>query len=181
MSMFTLVISCLTTSNLPLFMDLTFPVPMQYCSSQHQILHSPRDTSTTKHCFCFGPPTLFFLEVLVIALCPFTVAFWKPSNLGGLSSGVSYLLSFHTVRGVLQARILEWVGHFLLQWTKFCQNTSLGPAHLGWSCMARLIVSMSCAFVQASSWWHSCDPWRYLYHLICYQFIVMCFICYCIL
>ena len=36
MSMFTLVISCLTTSNLPLFMDLTFQVPMQYCSLQHQ-------------------------------------------------------------------------------------------------------------------------------------------------
>ena len=32
MSMFTLAISCLTTSNLPWFMDLTFQVPMQYCS-----------------------------------------------------------------------------------------------------------------------------------------------------
>ena len=37
MSMFTLVISCLTTSNLPWFMDLTFQVPMQYCSLQHWI------------------------------------------------------------------------------------------------------------------------------------------------
>ena len=35
MSTFTLVISCLTTSNLPWFMDLTFQVPMQYCSLQH--------------------------------------------------------------------------------------------------------------------------------------------------
>ena len=34
MSMFTLAISCLTTSNLPWFMDLTFQVPMQYCSLQ---------------------------------------------------------------------------------------------------------------------------------------------------
>ena len=33
--MFTLAISCLTTSNLPWFMDLTFQVPMQYCSLQH--------------------------------------------------------------------------------------------------------------------------------------------------
>ena len=30
-----LAISCLTTSNLPWFMDLTFQVPMQYCSLQH--------------------------------------------------------------------------------------------------------------------------------------------------
>ena len=30
-SMFTLAISCLTTSNLPWFMDITFQVPMQYC------------------------------------------------------------------------------------------------------------------------------------------------------
>ena len=35
MSMFTLAISCLTTSNLPWFMDLTFQVPMQYCSLQY--------------------------------------------------------------------------------------------------------------------------------------------------
>ena len=32
MSIFTLAISCLTTSNLHWFMDLTFQVPMQYCS-----------------------------------------------------------------------------------------------------------------------------------------------------
>ena len=32
MSTFTLAISCLTNSNLPWLMDLTFQVPMQYCS-----------------------------------------------------------------------------------------------------------------------------------------------------
>ena len=32
MSMLTLAISCLITSNLPWFMDLTFQVPRQYCS-----------------------------------------------------------------------------------------------------------------------------------------------------
>ena len=30
--MFTLAISCLTTSNLPWYMDITFQVPMQHCS-----------------------------------------------------------------------------------------------------------------------------------------------------
>ena len=32
MSMFTLAISCLTTSNVPWFMDLALQVPVQYCS-----------------------------------------------------------------------------------------------------------------------------------------------------
>ena len=38
--MFTLAISCLTTSNLLWFMDLTFQVPMQYYSLQYWILLS---------------------------------------------------------------------------------------------------------------------------------------------
>ena len=47
--MFTLAISCLTTSNMPWFMNLTFQVPMQYCSLQHQtLLLSPEmQTKTT--------------------------------------------------------------------------------------------------------------------------------------
>ena len=39
MSMFTLAISCLTTSNLPWFIDLT-QVPMQYCSLLHRTYQS---------------------------------------------------------------------------------------------------------------------------------------------
>ena len=38
MSMFTLAISCLTTSNVPWFMDLTFQVPMHYFSLHHWTL-----------------------------------------------------------------------------------------------------------------------------------------------
>ena len=44
-------------------------VPMQYCSLQHQTLFPPSDTSTTEHRFRFGLAALFFLELLVIALC----------------------------------------------------------------------------------------------------------------
>ena len=54
MLMFTLAISCLTTSNLPWFMDLTFQVPMQYCSLQHWTLLPSPVTSTPGCCFCFG-------------------------------------------------------------------------------------------------------------------------------
>ena len=51
--MFTLAISCLTTSNLPWFMYLTFQVATQYCSLQYQTLLLPTDRSTTGHCFLF--------------------------------------------------------------------------------------------------------------------------------
>ena len=94
MSIFTLVILCLTTSNLFWFMDLTFQVPMRYCSVQHQTLISTPDRLYFHHrhshkChFCFGPAASFFLELLVIALCSSPVAYWTPSNLRGLSSGV---------------------------------------------------------------------------------------------
>ena len=53
MSVFTLAISCLTTSNLPWFVDLTFQGPMQYCSLQHRTLLRSPVTSTTGCCFCF--------------------------------------------------------------------------------------------------------------------------------
>ena len=46
-----LIISCLTTSNLPWFMDLTFKVSMQYCSLQHWTLLPSPVTSTTGCCF----------------------------------------------------------------------------------------------------------------------------------
>ena len=46
MLMFTLAISYLTTSNFPWFMNLTFQVPMQYCSLQHQSLILSPFTST---------------------------------------------------------------------------------------------------------------------------------------
>ena len=65
MSTFTLAISCLTTSNLPWFMDLTFQVPMQYCSLQHQILLLSPVTSTAGYWFCFGSIPSFFVELFL--------------------------------------------------------------------------------------------------------------------
>ena len=89
MSMFTLAISCLITSNMPWFMDLTFQVPMQYCSLQHQTLLPSPVTFTTGCWFCFGSVSSFFLELF---LHWFPVAYWAPANLGSSSFSV---LSFH--------------------------------------------------------------------------------------
>ena len=83
--MFTLAISCLITSNLPWFMDLTFQVPMQYCSLWHQILLLSPGTSTSGCCFCFGSILSFFLE-LFLYWSP--VAYWAPTNLRSSSFSV---------------------------------------------------------------------------------------------
>ena len=83
--MFTLAISCLTTSNLPWLMELTFQVPMQYRSLQHQTLLPSPVTSTTGCCFCFGSISSFFLE-LFLHWSP--VAYWAPADLGSSSFSV---------------------------------------------------------------------------------------------
>ena len=82
---FTLAISCLTTSNLPWFMDLIFQVSMQYCSLQYQILLLSPVTSTTGCCFCFGWASSFFLELFFHSS---PVAYWAPIDLGSSSFSI---------------------------------------------------------------------------------------------
>ena len=90
MSAFTLAISCLTTSNLPWFMDLTFQFPMQYCSLQHWTLLLSAVTSTAGYSFCFGSILSFFLE-LYLHWSP--VAYWAPTDPGtSLFSILSFCL-----------------------------------------------------------------------------------------
>ena len=85
MSMFTLAISYLTSSNLLRFMDLTFHVPMEYCSLQHQTLLLSPVTSTAGYSFCFGSIPSFFLE-LFLYWSP--VAYWAPTDLGSFSFSI---------------------------------------------------------------------------------------------
>ena len=139
MSMFTLAISCLTTSNLPWFMDLTFQVPMQYCSLQHQTLLLSPVTSTVGYSFCFGSIPLFFLE-LFLHWSP--VAYWAPTDLGSLSFSVLSFCLFILFMGF--SRQEYWSGlPFPFQRTTFCQNSPPWPIHFGWPCTAWLIVSLS--------------------------------------
>ena len=87
MSTFTLAISCLTTSNLPWFMDLTFQVPMQYCSLQHQTLLLSSVTSTTGYRFCFGSIPSLFLE-LFLHWSAVGVQYWAPTDLASSSFSI---------------------------------------------------------------------------------------------
>ena len=86
---FTLAISCLITSNLPWFMDLTFQVPMQYC-----FFTASEFTFTTRH---IQNCTLFLLWLSLFIppganSPPFPVAYWAPTDLGSSSFSV---LSFY--------------------------------------------------------------------------------------
>ena len=83
--MVTLAISCLTTSNLSWFMDLTFQFPMQHCCLEHRTGLLSWVTSTTGHCFCFGSIPSFFLELLLYS---YPVAYWAPTDLGSSSFSV---------------------------------------------------------------------------------------------
>ena len=105
MSVFTLAISCLTTSNLPWFMGLTFQVPMQYCSLQHQTLLPSPITSTTGCCFCFGSLSSFF-QGLFLHWSP--VTYWAPTDLGSSSFSVLSFCLFIPFMGF--SRLEYWSG-----------------------------------------------------------------------
>ena len=102
MSTITLAISCLTTSNLPWFMDLTLQVSMQYCSLQHRTLLPVSVTSTIGHCLCFDSVSSFFLSYFS------TILILDSSRSGEFIFQCHIFLPFPTVHGVLKAKILKW-------------------------------------------------------------------------
>ena len=150
---FILTISGLTTSSLPWFRDLTFQVPMQYCSLQHKILLSSPDTSTTEHHFHFGPAASFFLGLLGVLLHSCPVAYRTPSDQGTHFS-VSYLFVILCSSWVSPGKYSGVVCHSLLQWITFCQNSPLWPDHLGWPYMAWLkaLSSYTSPFSMTRQW-----------------------------
>ena len=162
MSTFTLAISCLTTSNLPWFMDLTFQVPIQYCSLPHRTLLLSPVTSTVGYCFCFGSIPSFFLE-LFLHWSP--VAYWAPTDLG--SSSFSVLSFCLSILFVGFSRQEYWRSfRFPRQWTMFCQNSPPWLIHLGWPYTAWLIVSLSYTMLWStwSVWLVFCDC---AFHSVC--------------
>ena len=165
MSMFILAISCLTSSNLPWLMDLTFQVPIQHCSLQHWILLSSSGISTTEHPICFGPVASFVLGLLVIFLHSSPVAYWTPSD-PGTHLSVSYLFGLLYSSWGSYGKNTGVVCNSLLQQIKFCQNSLLWLVRLGWPCMAWLIGSLS-----YSSLFSTTRPWSmkgiHVYAMLC--------------
>ena len=83
-------------------MDLTFQVPMQYCSLQHWTLLPSPVASTAGCCFCFGSIPSFFLELFLHWSLSRSILgpYWP----GEFLCQCPVFLPFHTVHGVLKAR-----------------------------------------------------------------------------
>ena len=103
MLMFTFAIFCLTTSNLPWFMDLTSQVPMQYCFLKHRTLLPSPVTSTTVCCFALALSSFFLSGVISPFFCSSILVTYSP---GEFIFWCRIFLPFHIVYGILKARIL---------------------------------------------------------------------------
>ena len=126
MSMFILVISSLTTSSLPCFMDLTFQVPVQYCSYSIGLYFHHQ-----------SHPQLAVVFVLAQRLH----SFW--SYLLGTYWPVEFIFQCHiflpflTVHGVLKARMLKWFALSFSSGQHFARSLHHDPSFLGgptWHC-----------------------------------------------
>ena len=138
-SIFSLANSCLTTSNLPWFMDLTFQVPLQHYSLQHWTLLLSPITSTTGCCFYFGSVSSFFLELFLHSS---PVAYWAPTNLGSSSFSVISFCFFILFMGF--SRQEYWRGlPFPSPVDHVLSELSTMIVHLGWPYMAWFIVLLS--------------------------------------
>ena len=155
MSTFTLAISRLTTSNLPWFMDLTFQVPMQYCSLRHQTLLLSPVPSTNGCCFCFGSIPSFFSGVISPLISSSILGTYWP---GKFLFQYPIIFAFSYCSWGSQGKNTEVVCHSLLQWTTFCQTSPPWPCHLGLPHMAWLsFTELDKTMVLWSSWLVFCD------------------------
>ena len=87
-----------------------FQVPMQYCSLEHQTLLTQPDKPTTDCHFPLAQLLHFFLKLLVIVLHSSPVAYWTPSNLWGLPSGVISFCLFILFMGFSQQEYWRVLG-----------------------------------------------------------------------
>ena len=163
MTMFTLAISCLTTSNLPWFMDLTFLIPMQYCSLQHRTWLQSPVIFTIGHCFHFGSVSSFFPELFLYSS---KVAYWAAADLGSSSFSVISFCLFLLFMGFLKARMLMWFAILFSSGPGFVRlSTMTHPSWVALHGMAHSITELDKTVVQVISlvsflwlWFSFCLP-----------------------
>ena len=159
MSMFTLAISYLTTSNLPWFMDLTFQVS-GYCSLQRRTLLPSPVTSTTGHCFRFGSASSFFLELFLHSS---PVAYWARTDLGSSSFRVIFFFfsPFHSVHWVLKAKILKWFAIPFSRGPRFVRTLRHDPVALHRMAHSSVVATRSGKQTHSEG---QCRWWSALYY-----------------
>ena len=135
----TLAISCLTFSNLPWFMDLTFT------GSYATFSFTASDfTSITNHIHNW---VLFLLWLHLFILSGVISPLFSRSILGTYRPGefifqCPIFLPFHTVHGVLKARMLKWFAIPFSSGPRFVRSLH-DPSILGGPTRHWLIVSLS--------------------------------------
>ena len=144
MLMFKLAISCLTTTGLPLFMDLTFHVPLNIVLYNISLYLTNR---YNHHWVSFPLWHSHFILSEVISNCPLLffssiLDTFLPHLQKGSHLQVSYHFAFSYCSWSSLGKNPGTGCHFLLQWAPMHHNSSLWLVHLGWSCMAWLIASL---------------------------------------
>ena len=108
-------------------MDLTFQVPMQYCSLQHRTLLLSPVPSTTGYCFCFGSIPSFFPELFLYCSPVAILGTYQPAE---FLFQYPIILPFRTVLGVLKARTLKWFAIPFSSGPRLSQLSTI--THLSW-------------------------------------------------
>ena len=133
MSMFTLAISCLTTSNLPWFVNLTFQVTMQYRSYSIGLYFHSQTCPQMGLVSALAQPLYSFWNYFSTLLLPT----W------GVHLSVSYLFSFSYCSWGSQGKKAEVVCRSFLQWTTFYQNSPPSPSWVALCYMAHSFIELT--------------------------------------
>ena len=135
---------------------------MQFCSLQHWTSLSPPDVCTTASAQMHNAfplwPSLFTLSGAISLLFPSSILDTYRRWGGEAHLLASYLLPFHTVHGVLEARILKWFAIPLSSGPHFVRLSN--TTHWSWvPCMAWFIASLSYTRLWSiwSVWLAFCD------------------------
>ena len=95
---------------------------MQYFSLQCQTLLSPSDIATAEHHFHFGPAASFFSGTISNCSPLLPSSMLDTFRSEELIFWCHIFLPFHTINGVLEARILEWVDIYPSSGPHFVRN-----------------------------------------------------------
>ena len=143
-------------------MNLTFQVPMQYCSLQHRtLLLSPVTSTTGWFFFCFGAISSFFLELVLHSSL---VAYRAPTDLGSSSFSI---LSYLFILFMGFSRQEYWSG---LPFPSPVDHILSDPSiitHLSWvapQCMAHSFIELDKLWSMWSDWLVFCDRG---FHSVC--------------
>ena len=128
-------------------------------------------TSTTGCCFCFGSVSSFFLEFFYLFLSSSILGTYCPGEFifqpGEFIFQYHIFLPFHTVHGVLKARIPKWFAIPFSSGPYFVRTLYHDPSVLGGStCKTHSFIELDKAMIQVISLF----SFLYLWFTFCLSF-----------